>query len=222
MHVCVHTRKHANGGIPIEARSLRNHPLVRGEGEPRFAVLTHVERSCVFNLECRNHRLPRRECSSKIALYGGRQTVEFLRVECFCLPGQLGAVETVSQGLCFPIPAHASPAQHRSYTDDQQHQNNNQNLLPHRRRFSDTNTAESVLQEEVCPRLKKSSLTWHKELLYERLFATPGQRGRVEADVKFIACQMPADLLEFDQSEFIDQVEYVRAAIFHIFMERKA
>jgi peroxiredoxin family protein len=36
----------------------------------------------------------------------------------------------------------------------------------------------------------------------------------LEADVKFIACQMTVDLFEFDKSEFIDQVEYGGAATF--------
>jgi peroxiredoxin family protein len=36
----------------------------------------------------------------------------------------------------------------------------------------------------------------------------------LEADVKFIACQMTVDLFEFDKSEFIDQVEYGGAAMF--------
>jgi peroxiredoxin family protein len=36
----------------------------------------------------------------------------------------------------------------------------------------------------------------------------------LEADVKFIACQMTVDLFEFDKSEFIDNVEYGGAAMF--------
>ncbi len=36
----------------------------------------------------------------------------------------------------------------------------------------------------------------------------------LEADVKFIACQMTVDLFEFDKSDFIDQVEYGGAATF--------
>ena len=36
----------------------------------------------------------------------------------------------------------------------------------------------------------------------------------LEADVKFVACQMTVDLFEFDKSEFIDQVEYGGAATF--------
>jgi peroxiredoxin family protein len=36
----------------------------------------------------------------------------------------------------------------------------------------------------------------------------------LEADVKFIACQMTVDLFEFDKSEFIDQCEYGGAATF--------
>jgi peroxiredoxin family protein len=36
----------------------------------------------------------------------------------------------------------------------------------------------------------------------------------LEADVKFIACQMTVDLFEFDKSEFIDNVEYGGAATF--------
>jgi peroxiredoxin family protein len=36
----------------------------------------------------------------------------------------------------------------------------------------------------------------------------------LEADVKFVACQMTVDLFEFDKSEFIDNVEYGGAAMF--------
>ena len=36
----------------------------------------------------------------------------------------------------------------------------------------------------------------------------------VEADVKLIACQMTLDLFEFDQSEFIDRIEFGGAATF--------
>jgi len=36
----------------------------------------------------------------------------------------------------------------------------------------------------------------------------------LEADVKFIACQMTVDLFEFDKSEFIENVEYGGATSF--------
>ena len=36
----------------------------------------------------------------------------------------------------------------------------------------------------------------------------------LEADVKFIACQMTVDLFEFEKSDFIDNVEYGGAAMF--------
>jgi peroxiredoxin family protein len=36
----------------------------------------------------------------------------------------------------------------------------------------------------------------------------------LEAEVKFIACQMTVDLFEFDKSEFIEQCEYGGAAMF--------
>jgi peroxiredoxin family protein len=36
----------------------------------------------------------------------------------------------------------------------------------------------------------------------------------LEAEVKFIACQMTVDLFEFDRSEFIDGIEYGGAATF--------
>jgi peroxiredoxin family protein len=36
----------------------------------------------------------------------------------------------------------------------------------------------------------------------------------LEADVKFVACQMTVDLFEFDKSEFIDGIEYGGAATF--------
>lgn len=39
----------------------------------------------------------------------------------------------------------------------------------------------------------------------------------LEADVKFIACQMTVDLFEFDKSEFIEQCEYGGAATFMSF-----
>jgi peroxiredoxin family protein len=39
----------------------------------------------------------------------------------------------------------------------------------------------------------------------------------LEADVKFVACQMTVDLFEMDKSEFIDQVEYGGAATFMSF-----
>ena len=42
----------------------------------------------------------------------------------------------------------------------------------------------------------------------------------LEADVKFIACQMTVDLFEFDKSEFIENVEYGGAAMFFGFAER--
>ena len=35
-----------------------------------------------------------------------------------------------------------------------------------------------------------------------------------EADVKFVACQMTVDLFDFDQSDFIDGIEYGGAATF--------
>jgi peroxiredoxin family protein len=36
----------------------------------------------------------------------------------------------------------------------------------------------------------------------------------LEADVKFIACQMTVDLFDFSKSDFIDQIEYGGAATF--------
>jgi len=36
----------------------------------------------------------------------------------------------------------------------------------------------------------------------------------LEAEVKFVACQMTVDLFEFDKSEFIDNIEYAGAATF--------
>jgi peroxiredoxin family protein len=36
----------------------------------------------------------------------------------------------------------------------------------------------------------------------------------LEADVKFVACQMTVDLFDFEKSEFIDNVEYGGAATF--------
>ncbi len=36
----------------------------------------------------------------------------------------------------------------------------------------------------------------------------------LEADVKFVACQMTVDLFEFEKSDFIDNVEYGGAAMF--------
>jgi peroxiredoxin family protein len=36
----------------------------------------------------------------------------------------------------------------------------------------------------------------------------------LEAEVKFVACQMTVDLFEFDKSEFISDVEYAGAAAF--------
>ena len=36
----------------------------------------------------------------------------------------------------------------------------------------------------------------------------------LEADVKFVACQMTVDLFEFEKSDFIDDVEYGGAATF--------
>ena len=36
----------------------------------------------------------------------------------------------------------------------------------------------------------------------------------MEADVKFIACQMTVDLFDFDKSDFIDGIEYGGAAMF--------
>ncbi len=36
----------------------------------------------------------------------------------------------------------------------------------------------------------------------------------LEADVKFIACQMTVDLFEFDKSDFIEQVQYGGASTF--------
>jgi len=36
----------------------------------------------------------------------------------------------------------------------------------------------------------------------------------LEAEVKYIACQMTVDLFEFDKSEFIDNIEYGGAATF--------
>jgi peroxiredoxin family protein len=42
----------------------------------------------------------------------------------------------------------------------------------------------------------------------------------LEANVKFIACQMTLDLFEFDRSEFIDGIEYGGAATFLEFAGR--
>ena len=39
----------------------------------------------------------------------------------------------------------------------------------------------------------------------------------LEADVKFVACQMTVDLFEFDKSEFISEVEYGGAATYREF-----
>jgi peroxiredoxin family protein len=36
----------------------------------------------------------------------------------------------------------------------------------------------------------------------------------IEADVKFVACQMTVDLFEFEKSEFIDGIDFVGAASF--------
>ena len=36
----------------------------------------------------------------------------------------------------------------------------------------------------------------------------------LEADVKFVACQMTVDLFDFDKSDFIDNIEYGGAAMF--------
>jgi len=36
----------------------------------------------------------------------------------------------------------------------------------------------------------------------------------IEADVKFVACQMTVDLFEFDKADFIEGVDYVGAASF--------
>jgi peroxiredoxin family protein len=36
----------------------------------------------------------------------------------------------------------------------------------------------------------------------------------LEADVKFVACQMTVDLFDFSRSDFIDTVEYGGAATF--------
>jgi len=36
----------------------------------------------------------------------------------------------------------------------------------------------------------------------------------LEADVKFIACQMTVDLFDFQKSDFIDEIEYGGAATF--------
>jgi peroxiredoxin family protein len=36
----------------------------------------------------------------------------------------------------------------------------------------------------------------------------------LEADVKFIACQMTVDLFEFDKSDFIDGIEFGGATMF--------
>ncbi len=36
----------------------------------------------------------------------------------------------------------------------------------------------------------------------------------LEADVKFVACQMTIDLFDFDKSDFIDNIEYGGAAMF--------
>ena len=39
----------------------------------------------------------------------------------------------------------------------------------------------------------------------------------LEADVKFIACQMTVDLFDMEPSEFIDNIEYAGAAAFFEF-----
>jgi peroxiredoxin family protein len=63
--------------------------------------------------------------------------------------------------------------------------------------------------ETMATMMMKQKLKKHGVATLEEL------RGLcLEADVKFIACQMTVDLFEFDKSEFIDNVEYGGAATF--------
>ncbi len=63
--------------------------------------------------------------------------------------------------------------------------------------------------ETVATMMMKQKLKKHGVATLEEL-----REICLEADVKFIACQMTVDLFEFDKSEFIDNVEYGGAAMF--------
>lgn len=66
--------------------------------------------------------------------------------------------------------------------------------------------------ETVATMMMKQKLAKHGVATLEEL-----RDLCLEADVKFIACQMTVDLFEFDKSEFIDNVEYGGAATFMSF-----
>lgn len=66
--------------------------------------------------------------------------------------------------------------------------------------------------ESVATMMMKQKLKKHGVATLEEL-----RDLCLEADVKFVACQMTVDLFEFDKSEFIDNVEYGGAATFMSF-----
>lgn len=63
--------------------------------------------------------------------------------------------------------------------------------------------------ESVATMMMKQKLAKHGVASLEEL-----RDLCIEADVKFIACQMTVDLFEYDKSEFIEQCEYGGATTF--------
>ena len=69
---------------------------------------------------------------------------------------------------------------------------------------------------QVLPGMETIATMMMKQKLKKHGVATLEELRDIclEADVKFIACQMTVDLFEFDKSEFINDVEYGGAAMF--------
>ena len=69
---------------------------------------------------------------------------------------------------------------------------------------------------QMLPGMESMATMMMKQKLKKHGVATLEELREIclEADVKFIACQMTVDLFEFDKSEFIDNVEYGGAAMF--------
>ena len=67
-----------HAGVPDETRASREHPLLRGERLPFFALGRHLERASMFHPNCSHHALAVFQHGAKVALHRGRQAIEFL------------------------------------------------------------------------------------------------------------------------------------------------
>ena len=73
--------------------------------------------------------------------------------------------------------------------------------------------------QSIVPGYEMLATTLMKQTIKNNGVATIGELRDLclEAEVKFIACQMTVELFGFDHSDFIDDVEYAGAAMFFDF-----